>query len=309
MNDNELKKNIIRTLCYFDIFDHPLTVEELHRYLFSSSKIESDDFLEAVNRIGVSNKFGYYFLDGREQLVEIRRARARHVDKKLNIAKKAARVIKYVPFVRAVFVCNNVAFDMADEDSDIDVLIIIKSGRLWIGRLLVTALLSILGLRRTKNNITNKICLSFYLSDKNLNLKDVSLKGEDIYMIYWVTQIFPVYDPDDLASSMRAANRWIENFVVNLSDADFYGENIKDNFVSRAIKKFFHIAWGGVYGDIIEKQAKETQLVKMRANKHSVQNHNDTRVVINDNMLKFHENDRRELFKAKWFEKCKQYGV
>jgi len=309
MNESELKKSIIRTLCYFDIFGHPLTADELYNFLFAPSRISYQDFLRAMEKMNLNSKFGYYFLEGRECVVENRRRRAPFVDKKLKIARRAARAIKYVPFVRAMFVCNNVSFEISDAESDIDVLMIVKSGRIWIARLLTTVLFSILMLRRTKKKITDRICLSFYLSDRNLNLANIVLKDTDIYMVYWLAQLFPVYDPDNLASSMRSANKWIENFVPNLSCDEFMEKTAKDNLPSRIIKKFFHIAWGGAYGDVVEKQAKEIQVLKMRMNKASVQDKNDTRVVINDNMLKFHENDRRELFRGQWYEKCKQYGV
>jgi hypothetical protein len=46
------------------------------------------------------------------------------------------------------------------------------------------------------------------------------------------------------------------------------------------------------------------QLAKMKMNLHSLQNEADTRVVISDEMLKFHENDRREEYRDKWLEKC-----
>ena len=46
----------------------------------------------------------------------------------------------------------------------------------------------------------------------------------------------------------------------------------------------------------------------MRRNLNSVQNEPDSRVVINDKMLKFHENDRRIEYKRLWESKMADYN-
>jgi hypothetical protein len=67
--------------------------------------------------------------------------------------------------------------------------------------------------------------------------------------------------------------------------------------------------WEGKYGDLIEGQAKGIQQAKMKFNFGSVQNAGDTRVVINDKMLKFHEKDRRVEYRDEWIKKCKNLDM
>jgi predicted nucleotidyltransferase len=52
------------------------------------------------------------------------------------------------PQIHMVALCNSRAMGEADENSDIDLFIITKKGNLWTARFLVTALTSLLGVRR-----------------------------------------------------------------------------------------------------------------------------------------------------------------
>ena len=47
----------------------------------------------------------------------------------------------------------------------------------------------------------------------------------------------------------------------------------------------------------------------MDKNVGSLQYKDDSRVIINDNMLKFHENDRRIYFKKRWIDRCNELGI
>jgi DNA polymerase III sliding clamp (beta) subunit (PCNA family) len=65
----------------------------------------------------------------------------------------------------------------------------------------------------------------------------------------------------------------------------------------------------GMFGNLIEKVSRCVQKKKMSFNLNSIQNEKDARVVIKDDMLKFHENDRRELFKKLWEDNFKKYKL
>jgi len=74
------------------------------------------------------------------------------------------------------------------------------------------------------------------------------------------------------------------------------------------IKNFFEKIWQGGYGDLMEKQAKSLQETKFKLSSRNFEN-KDKKVILNDKMLKFHENDRRKKYQQQWLENCKKYVV
>ena len=69
-----LENAIFQTLAYSDIFDYPLTADELHRFLVVSASLY--DIKQCAAKMkDVSLKDGYYFLASRDDIVELRRRR------------------------------------------------------------------------------------------------------------------------------------------------------------------------------------------------------------------------------------------
>lgn len=302
--------SIIQTISYFDIFNTPLTREELLRWLWGKKAVDYTDFakhlddLEKQNKI--SKKSGYYFLPGREEIINIRQRAVPLVEEKMQIAVRAGKKIRWIPFVEAMFVCNTVAGGGVKKTSDIDVFIIIKNGRLWISRFLTTIIMSLFGLRRSKTKIINKICLSFYVTNNGLDFSNLKINDPDIYLIYWLENLIPVYDPHDALKKIRHRNQWTKKYLQNAKEnyQTLYRWKANDSKISKIIKTFFEKAWIGNYGDLMEAQAKSIQQTKMNLNFSDPNKTNKLGVIINDNILKFHENDRREQYRDEWLRKC-----
>jgi len=95
MSQSPLEQSIFKTLAYFDIADFPLTKEELYAFLWMPPAIGYAEFLEKINNISTSSyflsKYGYYFLAGREEIVERRRERLIVSEKKLALAVNATK--------------------------------------------------------------------------------------------------------------------------------------------------------------------------------------------------------------------------
>jgi len=316
MDQDLLKKSILQTLAWFDVFDYPLTGEELYRNLWGVNCIYGLDYTDFLFLIGeflseglFCQEGGYYFLFGREKIIEKREESVLHMEKKLKIAKKGAKKIRWVPFVRAMFVCNTVAGGYTTKDSDVDVFIVVSKNRLWITRFIVTAVFNLFWLRRKKRRVTNKICLSFYVTDNHLDLSDIKLEGDDIYLVYWLSQLVPVYDPEGVRNIIYKKNEWAKKYLLNgFGGYDLLGRyRVDDVVLSRWIKKFFEKMWVGGYGNFLNNQAMTIQKSRMKLNRKSVQNQNNTHVVITDEMLKFHENDRREYYRECWEKLCLAY--
>ena len=228
------------------------------------------------------------------------------MDKIREVADKIA--LEYQP--EKIILFGSFAWGTPNKDSDIDLFIVIEQGHIWLSRFLITMLLSIFRLRRTKKKINDRLCLSFYVTDKNLDLSRISIDGEDIYLAYWLSNLTPVYDPQNLLKRIVKENVWATETLRHFGNVYNMGQLWRVEKLNRmaGFVNFFEKIWSTEYGNLLEDQARSIQMSKMRKNK-SVQDEQDTRVVINDEMLKFHENDRRKLYRQKWQEKCIEYGV
>jgi hypothetical protein len=314
-----MSESILKTLSYFDIFNTPLTREEIYRWTWEYKNKNYADFISKLDELKerkiIGYKHGYYFLlapsepsevgPGRAAIINKRQRNIPIIEEKMKIAKRACKKLRWIPFLEAVFVCNTVAGGGVKKASDIDVFIIIKKGRLWLSRFLTTLALSFFRLRRTKKNIANKICLSFYVTNDALDLSSVKITDPDIYLIYWIDNLIPIYDPKNYRKKIRHKNQWVKKYIPNaLQDYETLRRWRVDNSkISILLRSFFEKMWQGGYGDLVEKQAKEIQKTKMKLNFMSAQNKNNSGVIINDSMLKFHENDRREEYRNLWLKK------
>lgn len=302
--DEKLRQSISRTLAYFDVFGYPLTKEELWRYLLRMTdntdlRITYADFVLQLD--GVLNKDGFYFLPGREENVETRQRAVKWFEEKMKIAKRAVKKIRWVPFLRAVFICNTMAGPGLKEESDIDIFIITRRGRIWLVRFLATFVLKFFRLRTFKNKTKDRVCLSFFVTDDNLNLSKIAL-DEDVYLMYWLAQLIPVYDPDNLHVSVQRANQWVEKYLPNAFVPYELSERLRvDNGrISKFVKNLLEKIWGGKYGDLMEKQAGEAQKIRIKMNYASAG------IIVSEQMLKFHENDRRSEYRQRWLKKIDQ---
>lgn len=303
---------IKKTLAFFDIFQHPLTNFELFQWLFSREKIDLFDIIAAVKRAGIQEANGFFFLSpAARDLYWKRQTRAISNDRKFVLALRSARLISWVPFIRLVAVCNTLSFNAAEPESDIDFFIITRRGRIWFVRFLVSMILSAFNLRRHGFKVTDKICLSFFVSDDNLDFKKIVLASDeqghaDIYLIYWIANLIPLINREKILEKFRQVNNWAFEHLANF---DFNGKtkNFHEVDTSRSfdyMRRFLERCFGGRLGDNFEEFFKKIQLFKILRNKQSRYFANGTAVVVNDQMLKFHEEDRREFFRNKWIERC-----
>lgn len=304
-NPGSLQISIHKTLTYFDLANFPLTKEELFVFLWQPPRVTYEDFLNFLeNSVSVPTfeyKDGYYFLPGRQEIIKRRQESLLISEKKLKIARRAAWLVQSVPFLKAIFVCNTVASEQAGESSDIDVFIVAAKNRIWIVRLLVTFILQLFGLRRTKNKIKDKICLSFYVTEDALDLAKFRVADDDIHFAFWINQMLPLFDPDNYYTKFLQANTWLQTHMPHVSIRSLSSNinMVSSGRLSSFWKKLWESMWRDSYGDIINNQAKQMQLSKIKLSGGTI-DRNDKGVVISDTVLKFHEKDTRLEYRESW---------
>lgn len=298
-----LQKSILATLAFFDIFDYPLTLMELWQWLYSFGDGETIS-LAAVNEIltlgdlnnQIETKDGFYFLAGRSMIVAKRLERYNIAEDKFVWAKRAAWILGKLPFIRLVAVCNTLAYGNSRPEADIDFFIVTAKNRLWTARLISVFLFQFLGWRPMPEKQQNKICLSFFVSEEDLNLKKATLGDNDAYFHFWLGTLLPIYDQGGYYHRLLEANSWVKNYLPNLQEHILNQRRVVRPSFS-LIKKIMEI-----HTDWLEKFYKYIQLKFMNKKLKELAN-KDSRVIVNNQMLKFHPVDRREEYGELWRRK------
>ncbi|MDD3887587.1 MAG: hypothetical protein PHN19_02325 [Patescibacteria group bacterium] len=298
-----LEKAVLAAVSYYDIFEYPLTSWEIFKFGYGKCDMGNmKNKVSDVHNILVSSnilkkslqqKNGFYFLKGRKDIVETRRQRYLLAQKRWKKLQRITTILQVIPFIKMIAGCNNLLINNIKPESDIDVFIVVKSGRMWITRFLVTSLVSLLGQWRHKDRISGKLCLSFFVTDDNLNLKKISKKPYDIYLNNWILLTAPLLDRG-IYTKFMLENSWTKDSVPNALSYLPVG-------YERKIKKILFLDWlriicerilSGKLGNSFEKIFKKIQIGKMRGK--------GLDVIISDKMLKFHEVDRRNEFREKF---------
>jgi radical SAM superfamily enzyme YgiQ (UPF0313 family) len=198
-----ITRAILETTTYSDVFDYPLTASEIHRYLTGerASLEEVTIALQGMDRI--TNLNGYYVLAGREILLETRNRR-REISLRLWIkARRYGRILAALPFVRLVGVTGSLAMNNADENKDIDYMLVTAPGWLWTCRAM-----SIVVLRFAKlEGVT--LCPNYLVTENALELTDRSL-----YVARELAQMVPLAGMD-IYEQLRRLNPWVDDYLPN----------------------------------------------------------------------------------------------
>ena len=164
-----LRKSILTTLTYFDIFNHPLTTQEVHLFLGIETDIKSliDELQKMVGEGLVSTNGRWYALQDIHRISKIREQRN---DCAMDALKKAivmGNLIYRFPFVKAVFVSGSLSKGVMDKKSDIDYFVITEPGRLWMCRVLLMSFKKICLLNSRKY-----FCINYFIDTDHLTIEE-----------------------------------------------------------------------------------------------------------------------------------------
>jgi hypothetical protein len=295
-NEIDLKKAIIETVAFFDLFDFSPTASEIRANLngcFSLPEVQSAlDDLSKIN-----SKHGQYFLPGRESIINIRQKRYNYYYRKLKIARRFARLFSFCPGVEVVCLANVIGRHNLRDESDIDFFIITAPGKIWQARLYCAGLAAILNKRPSKKNKRDKICLSFYVSASQLNLSSLKLKPFDPYFDYWLKSLVLLYNKKRTYEEFLLINGLLEfgsknkNIDSLREPADFPENNKKHEITIKT-------SW-------LERISRFFQLIIMNPELKAAACKSNG-VVINNNILKLYLTDNRQEYLKKYGNKLQQ---
>ncbi len=201
---------VLLTAIYADLFDYPLTADEVYDRLIGRG-FGRRDLAASLDRLReryLSLRDGFTFVQSRGHLVGLRRARRRRSEELWSGALRYAQWLACVPFVRMVAVSGSLAVNNSNGTSDVDVFCVTDARRLWAARLFIVPLSKLT--RLLPSIFPLYLCPNYVVSMEALDVRD-----RNLFTAHEVLQAVPLYGGDVYRKFVQR-NRWACRMLPNL---------------------------------------------------------------------------------------------
>jgi hypothetical protein len=291
---------VVGTLAWFGTLGRPLQLSEIRRLLLLRTATEAE-IRDALGQLDdkIVERDGFYSPKG----LKVRYPEPdteRWFRYKWWRARLAASVLGWIPYIELVTIANTLADRTASKESDIDVFIVTKDTRLFTVRTLSVIYLQLAGLRRHGKKINNRVCLTFYVTDKRRDLSDIAFKPYDIYLAYWMAGLTPLLAEPGAMGKLLKANSWAAKLVPE------YAAPRQPAPKPGWPASLGLLVFGNPFGDLVEKTAKKFWLKRIDTSPRTEEP--DVQIIADDSMLKFHEKERRKIYRTEWEHTMERLG-
>ncbi len=207
-----LRQAVAQTLAYSRHFGLPLTPEKLHLWLISPRPISLARLRPYLPKLTAQNR----------RLIADRHL---YTQKKLQTARRLARLLGLFPTIKLICATGSLAVDNAKQYDDLDIMVVTSANTLWLTRPLVIFFLKILRLRRPTSLpehrspiVSDKICDNLWLDATALALPK---NKRNLYTAHEVLQAKPLFDRGNTHAKFVRANPWVKKYLANA-----YGEAV-----------------------------------------------------------------------------------
>ena len=195
--------SIIKLLLYYDVFDHPLTKEEiLLNCNLNGKSSDKTGILEEMTAKGLIYRLdGFYSVRDDPSLIEKRNNGNKMAAGFLPKAIKMAKFISAFPFIRSVSLSGSLSKNYMDTKTDIDYFIIANPNRLWLARTILIMYKRIFLLNSHKY-----FCLNYFIDFEHLEIEQKN--------IFTATELFtliPVTGKNYIQQFIEA-NSWVKGY-------------------------------------------------------------------------------------------------
>lgn len=293
----ELEQAIARTLCWFSIFEYPLTSFEIRKWMLQPERSYSLFEIQSVLEKSVWMKkhmwihqgfFGLKQVDGKEvdptQWVQKRTVGYVDTQKKMRLLKRVAAYFRLFSSVKFVAAVNSLAWAQTNERSDIDLFVVTKPHQLWFTRFWLVLPFVLFKARPNIRSSMPAFCFSYFVTEDALSFESSRLHENDYYFAYWFASMVPLFDRQHIGERMEKANIWVHRLLPQTMLRKAH----KQHKPLKLAPIFFSVPMlEPLYRWLQEKRFPVS--IRLLANK-------DTRVIVSDTVLKFHDQDRRAEF-------------
>jgi len=243
LNITSLRRDIIRTLAYYDIFSYPLTATEVYHNLRDNhtSLEEVQEELEKLSANQVLHrKREFYLLNNNDTYIKRREKGNVLAKKRLKTAQSVSGFISRFPFIRGILLSGSISKGFMEEDSDIDYFVITHPNRVWFSRLMLMLFKKIFLFNSKKI-----FCINYFVDSENLEIQEKNVLSDvpvdQIYNIFKNPEVTDAYDlkwrqpkreklTEFLCEEHDFAKNRIENAIERLEKATDTRQSTMDRF-------------------------------------------------------------------------------
>ncbi len=213
-----LKRGIFHALVYADIFQYPMTVQEVLRWIPTEKPIAKRTIQKAVQQLvheeSISFTAPFLVLKKNTPNIGLHAERLVHSQKKWKNAYCVAKILRCIPTILFVGVTGSLAMNNAGAEDDIDFCIVAAKGTVWITRFLTTITVELVAKRRHPGsiNIQDTICLNMFLSEDSLKTEKAE---QDVYIAHEVIQMVPMWERKGIEKRFLSVNSWVKKYYYH----------------------------------------------------------------------------------------------
>jgi hypothetical protein len=237
---NDLQKEILATLAYFDNFRYPLTQKEIFLFLpvHSTREALQHELRELLLSGHVYRVQQYYSLVKDEQYACRRNEGYSKAIKLLDTGKRVAALLSHFPFVKGVAISGSLSKYFAEDGADIDLFIITTHNRVWLARTF-THLLKKLSYLFNKQHY---LCMNYYIDEKELDIVE-----KNIFTATEIVTLIPMQGTKTFDDFFKT-NNWTAKFLPNHFMRIYREKDISSN----PLKLLLEFSFSGRLGNSLD---------------------------------------------------------
>jgi len=258
-----LKHSILKVIAYFDVFDYPVTVEEIKLYIdtpFAESELcFALQQLQQYNAVYRFNKF--YSLRNEYALVERRINGNMLAEKKLKQAARIAKFLMWFPYIKGVAISGSLSKNFAYEGGDIDFFIITAANRLWLARTFFTAFYYLARFAGLKDFF----CLNYFIDEHALEIPE-----KNVYTAIEIATLKP-QQGKQVFDAFFGKNEWVYDYLPNCNIENRETSSKNNPYITRLVQWMLGNKTGNKLDDAINNFYKQ-RWAKLMAKKMYAKN-------------------------------------
>lgn len=259
---NDLHDVLYDVLCFFRALERPYTAVELFRMLPAHKKYTLENIyyvLSLLKKKGdIHEENGFYALAPSFSFSLPRRTQDLMYDKKWKTLLRWRFLFSLIPHIDFVCVAGSCALQNVHENSDFDVIIGCRTGRIFTVRFFAICIFNMFGIRRTRIDHTtdarNKICLNHFVTLSSYTLAPP-------YHAQWrylYRNLIPliVHNAKSWEAFLDANRSWtkLHNVFLDMRTHETS---------SHVLKNIFEYIGSGAFGNYFEKIIKKIQIARI----------------------------------------------